>query len=413
MMRGRPMTATLYRASSEPTPRDLELLLDLTRRFAAGDAIETILEAVATDFRLLLPFDRLEYSTLSNDGSSLIVRWVEAFGGPEALEVGEVCPYSEATPSPEERTPYLIFDLAEYAESKPDEHAIHRLAAAGYQASISCPLVLEGEVTGVIFFNTRQANAWNRRHLALVELVAGHLAVATSRSRLTAALEASNDELRRAQAARTEFVAAVSHEIRTPLTAILGLTDALNSQIDELSPDEVREFAGVVNQQATELAELVEDLLVATRAEAGGLRVSPQPVEIGSVVHETLESMGGVLKPDVQGEPVLASADPLRLRQILRNLLTNAVRHGGPNVSITFGSDGTAAFIRVSDDGDGVPPENAERIFDAFDLHNHTHAESVGLGLSVSRSLAVAMGGDLTYERRDGLTVMSVAIPSA
>lgn len=413
MMWGRPMTATLYRAANEPTPRDLELLLDLSRRFAAGDAIESILEAVATDFRLLLPFDRLEYSTVSSDGNSLIVRWVESFGGPEALEVGEVCPYSGAMPDPEERTPYLILDLAEYAESKPEEHAVHRLAEAGYQASISCPLVLDGDVTGVIFFNTQHANTWNRRHLALVELIAGHLAVATARTKLTTALEASNDELRRAQAARTEFVAAVSHEIRTPLTGIVGLTAALHSQIDDLSADEVREFAGVVNQQATELSELVEDLLIATRAEAGELRVSPQPVELGSVVHETLESIGGVVDPDVRGEPVLASADPLRLRQILRNLLTNTVRHGGPNVSIEFDSDATAAFIRVSDDGDGVPPENAERMFKPFDPSNRVHAESVGLGLSVSRSLALAMGGDLTYERRDGLTVMSVAIPRA
>lgn len=407
------MTSTLYRAASEPTPRDLELLLDLSRRFAAGDAIESVLEAVATDFRLMLPFDRVEYSTLSTDGNSLIVRWVEAFGGPEAIGVGDVCTYTGEVPDPEERRPYLILDLVEYAESKPDEHAVCRLAETGYLASISCPLVLEGEVTGVIFFNTRKPNAWNRRHLALVELIAGHLAVAAARSKLTASLEASNEALRRAHAARTEFIAAVSHEIRTPLTGIVGLTAALHSQIDDLSTDEVREFAGVVNQQATELAELVEDLLVATRAEAGGLRVSPHSIEIGSVVRETLESMGDVVHPDVEGEPTLANADPLRLRQILRNLLTNAVRHGGPTVSVSFGSDATAAFIRVSDDGDGVAPEYVDVMFDAFDLSNRAHAESVGLGLSVSRSLALAMGGDLTYERRDELTVMSVALPPA
>ncbi|HVR33900.1 MAG TPA: GAF domain-containing sensor histidine kinase [Acidimicrobiia bacterium] len=404
------MTATIHRATNEPTPRELELLLDVTRRLAAGDRIEAILQLVATDFRSLLRFDRIEYAEPGEGDGVLVVRWVEAFGGPVALEPGTVCVYESSN---QERKPYLIFDIPAQAQAREAEHPLHRLAEAGYQASISCPLVDEGNVTGVIFFNTREPNVWNLRHVALVELIAGHLGIAATRARLTAALRASNADLVAAQASRTEFIAAVSHEIRTPLTAIVGLTHALHEQIDVLSVEEIRDFAGVVNRQAREVTELVEDLLVATRAEAGSLRINPVPTAVGALVAEVVESVSDVVSPRVTGTESTAAVDPLRLRQILRNLLTNAARHGGPDVTVDYRAEGGSILIEVADDGIGVPADRERSLFQAFVIDDESHAESVGLGLAVSLSLAEAMGGALTYERRDGRTVMAVRVPSA
>jgi signal transduction histidine kinase len=405
------MTAILHRATNDPTPRELELLLDLTRHIAAGDSISSVLEAVATGFRAVLPFDRMEYSVVDEDDRTFVVHWVQAFGGPPALEPGTVCVLPDTLPPPNERKPFLIHDLPTYARDMPADHSTRHLADAGYQASISCPLLLGDRVAAIVFFNTMQPKTWNMRHLALVELIAGHLAIAAGRAELTEELRASNEELRHAQEARTEFVASVSHELRTPLTAVVGLARTMSDQLDSLSPAEVREFADVVSSQAQEVTALVDDLLVATRVEAGSLRVHIEPTDVAVAIAETIESLRGTTPPDVSGHSPPVAADPLRLRQIIRNLVTNAIRHGGADIRIRHRGTADDVIIEVSDDGPGVPDSRLPRMFEAFGLTNHV--ESVGLGLSVCRSLAVAMGGELVYERLAGRTVMRLRLPAA
>jgi signal transduction histidine kinase len=112
-------------------------------------------------------------------------------------------------------------------------------------------------------------------------------------------------------------------------------------------------------------------------------------------------------------EQVAALGDPLRVRQILRNLLTNAGRYGGDEVSVEVGVAGTTAWLAVSDNGQGVPEKDAELIFDSYQRSDNAVQEpkSVGLGLSVSRKLARMMGGDITYSRRDDLTRFELTLP--
>jgi K+-sensing histidine kinase KdpD len=401
------MTTTLDRAPHDPSPRELELLLDLSRLLGAGESIDSVLEAVADNFGALLPFDRIEYSVIQGD--QMVVSWVHAGEGPVALEPGTVCAHPPLGNGGDYK-PFLIEDLAVYAKTKPKDHAVHRLAAAGYMASISCPLVVDGVLHGVIFFNTTHANVWNNRHRTLVELIAGHLSMAAGRTRLTEELRGSNEELRQAQAARTEFVAAVSHEIRTPLTAIVGLARAMTDDLEHLTREEIQEFARLIAGQASEVSELVDDLLVATTAEAGAVRVGSEEVDVSEVIASTIETIDLGVTPVVSGYSHLARADGLRLRQVLRNLLSNAARHGGPSIQVSHRREGDHVFIEVSDDGAGIPADRVEKMFDAFALTDHGHGESVGLGLSVSRTLAEAMGGSLTYERRDGRTVMIVRL---
>ena len=102
--------------------------------------------------------------------------------------------------------------------------------------------------------------------------------------------------------------------------------------------------------------------------------------------------------------PVTATADPTRVRQIVRNLLTNALRYGGPVIWVSAGSEGDKAFIRVHDNGPGIPPDRQNQIFEPYEsVHESIGTPgSVGLGLTISRKLARLMGGDLTYRIADG-----------
>jgi signal transduction histidine kinase len=211
--------------------------------------------------------------------------------------------------------------------------------------------------------------------------------------------------------AKDDFLARVSHELRTPLTAVLGLASELNSS-EEMTPEERTELMGLVAAQAMEMSFLVEDLLVASRAEMGTIAVSTAVVDLESELLSAVESTGIGLTGMPENLPE-AVADPGRVRQILRNLLTNAQRYGGPRVRVTAGSGNDMVWLEVRDDGDGVPASLAATIFEAYGATHRRVEGSVGLGLSVSRHLAELMGGTLEY-RRDGMeSVFRLELPSA
>ncbi|MFP5332232.1 MAG: ATP-binding protein [Acidimicrobiia bacterium] len=401
------MAAISHDTGHDLTTRELQVLLELTRRLAKVDDIESVLEAVAAVFRPLVPFERIEYS-IPDGEKTMQVTWVWTSDTPLVFEIGERLPHGY--PDSGEMDPELIPDLEDYIETTPEDHSVARLVAAGYRATIACPLVVDDRLEGIVFFNTTHAGAWNLRHRTLVELITEHLAIAAARVRLTAELKETNRHLVELHAARTRFLAAVSHEIRSPLTAVVGISQILAEGVDHLRPNEISELAAMLDQQVRDVTDLADDLLVASRFDAGGMRVDPTEVDLSEAVIQAISSVGASFSPSFT--PVAGSvvADPLRLRQILRNLLTNALRHGGPKMEITARRRDTWFEVDVRDDGPGFP-EGIDP-FEPFALSDKPHAESVGLGLAVSRSLAEAMGGSLDYRRRDGWTVLTLRLPA-
>lgn len=209
--------------------------------------------------------------------------------------------------------------------------------------------------------------------------------------------------------AKDEFVANVSHELRTPLTAVVGLTSELAN--DKAFRDtEWAELLQLVASQASEMSNIVDDLLVAARAEVGTVTVELQPVDLVDELKSTLDGLGmTVALPTATPSPVLA--DPRRVRQILRNLLTNAQRYGGPRCRVVVGRAGATVWLEVRDNGDAIPDEQAEHIFEPYVTAGGK--ESVGLGLAVARQLAILMGGDLVHERSAAETVFRLHLPLA
>lgn len=207
------------------------------------------------------------------------------------------------------------------------------------------------------------------------------------------------------------LVATVSHEARNPLTGVIGMAEILASSWDSLEEGEARELARLIASEGREVAAIIEDLLAAARLGAGTMVVESGDVALDDVVDAVL----GQVEADVRWERaparVSAVADAARIRQILRNLLANAVRYGGGERSVAVGSDGRTAWVEVVDDGPGVPDAIAPTLFRPF--VSGGHRESTGIGLAVSRDLARAMGGDLVYRRRDGRTVFRLELPAA
>jgi signal transduction histidine kinase len=232
------------------------------------------------------------------------------------------------------------------------------------------------------------------------------------------------DQLKASNESKDRLLASVSHEIRTPLTAIVGLSEEIVSSRTSLDGEELDELSGIIAMQSRELAELVEDLLVASRAEFGNLSIKPDRIdlraEVDSVVRGMSESHPTSKRIAVVGSEIHAWADPLRCRQIIRNLLTNAIRYGGERIAIMVQQHGGQAQVLVADDGSGVNAGESELIFERYyrSRQSPTQPGSVGIGLAVSRQLAEMMGGTLRYvgaadESRFELTLPMTAPESA
>ena len=221
--------------------------------------------------------------------------------------------------------------------------------------------------------------------------------------------------LEQSVAEKNEFLASVSHEIRTPLTGVLGFTELLIASGELMSTDERSEMLEAIAHRAREVSNIVEDLLISTRTASGDLSVTAEPVDLVEQVLMVIKDGGPhtkgvtVVSPD---SPVMATADPGRVRQVVRNLLTNTERYGGPNVEVTFGSSDQQRWVSVTDDGEGLSRERASEIFSSTrTTEAATVSGATGLGLSICRRLAVLMSGDLEYSRQDDSSTFTLALP--
>ncbi len=211
---------------------------------------------------------------------------------------------------------------------------------------------------------------------------------------------------RRAVELKDEFVSMVSHEFRTPLTSIAGFSETLRANWPDLEDEEISEFLIIMRQEAHHLSNLVEDILVIPRIEAGRLRLRPQEFDLAGEIAATsrlvFADTGTEVNSAIPGG-VMVNADRGRTSQILRNLLDNARKYGGDSVEIE-GEAGTDVYtVTVSDNGPGIPEGDWERVFEHFeqiDKGDSRESEGVGLGLPIARRLARAMGGDVWYAPR-------------
>ena len=208
---------------------------------------------------------------------------------------------------------------------------------------------------------------------------------------MTTRLAASEEQRRR-------LLADVSHELRTPLSVVQGNLEAM---VDGVHPPDEEHLLSILDETKV-LSRLVEDLRTLSLAESGALALHREPTDLGALARETIASFAGraeasgvTLDATTPPDLPLADTDPVRAREILENLVANALRytpHGG-NVTVDASADdGQIAFV-VSDTGVGIPAEALTRIFDRF--YKSAESRGAGLGLAIAKQLVEAHGGTI------------------
>jgi signal transduction histidine kinase len=238
----------------------------------------------------------------------------------------------------------------------------------------------------------------------------GDLAVAFERMRV---------RLAQLEDARREFVANASHELRTPLFSLAGFLELLDD--DELDEATRIEFLDSMREQVARLTKLASDLLDLSRLDAGRMTVEREPVDLAAIAEELVEEFGPAARASehslesVDGGPVHATADELRALQIGRILVENALLHTskGTPVRVRALRRGTGAALEVEDEGQGIPAEQQEQLFERFYRLDGTRASGSGLGLAIAKQLAELMDGSLTLGSRAGRTVFTLQLPAS
>lgn len=220
-------------------------------------------------------------------------------------------------------------------------------------------------------------------------------------------------ELERQMARREQLIASVSHELRTPMASVVGFADELLERPEDFEEDERRELLEMIRSQSVDVANILDDLLVKARADFNDVAVLCTEVDVGLLAKRLLEELGMQrITHDLEG--LLVWADSTRLRQILRNLLTNAARYGGSKVRIVGEVIEGMAYISVRDNGEPLDLDTSRNIFEAFErAHNASGVTaSVGLGLTISRQLAQAMDGEIWYAHDGHEAAFTLALPA-
>ncbi len=289
------------------------------------------------------------------------------------------------------------------------ERAVYERSPAPFSSEIDIPIFVDGVWAGLVGFADRNTErAWDPTEVRLLQTAADMIGAFWSRRE-------SQARMRSLMRSKDEFLASVSHELRTPLTTVVGLSAELRDRPDDFAPAESAELVGLIANEASEMANLVADLLIAGREEIGGVAVHPEPIDLDDEVRGVVRSVPHDKHVAVRAAAaVRAWADPVRTRQIVRNLFTNALRYGGDNLRFEISREEGMVSVCAIDDGEPIPPSDQARIFEPYHRAHHTPSQpgSVGLGLTVSRRLARLMGGDLVY-RDDGANVFELTLPAA
>jgi signal transduction histidine kinase/CheY-like chemotaxis protein len=310
---------------------------------------------------------------------------------------------------------------------EPPSPAREIMLRAGYRARLIVPLLGADKVVGALVVRRKEPGEFAKSPIDLLQTFAAQSTVAIENARLFQEIEEKSRQLELASQHKSQFLANMSHELRTPLNAIIGLTEMMVTNAKRFGTEKATEPLNRVNRAGTHLLGLINQVLDLSKIEAGKLEFSPESVSLPPLIDEVVgtarqlaEQNQNRLTVDCEKGLTPLMVDPMRLRQILLNLLSNACKFTkGGEVSLSvrqMQADGRGFVeLAVRDSGIGMTTEQMGKLFEEFTQADASTARKyggTGLGLAITRKLARMMGGDVTVASEAGKgSVFTVRLP--
>jgi signal transduction histidine kinase/CheY-like chemotaxis protein len=302
------------------------------------------------------------------------------------------------------------------------------LLRAGYRAVLIVPLLGPEGLTGMLVVRREEPGEFPQHTVDLLQTFAAQSVLAIQNANLFTEVEEKSRQLEMASQHKSQFVASMSHELRTPLNAIIGLTEMMVKNAARFGTEKAQEPLQRVNRAGTHLLGLINQVLDLSKIEAGKLELSPETVNLAPLLDDVIgtarqlaEQNKNRLILEAQENLGQVTVDPMRLRQILLNLLSNAckfTKQGEVKLRVKKVVDGRNWIeIAVADTGIGMTPEQQAKLFEEFTQADSSTARQyggTGLGLAITRKLARMMGGDVTVTSEPGKgSVFTVRLPGS
>jgi signal transduction histidine kinase/CheY-like chemotaxis protein len=323
-----------------------------------------------------------------------------------------------------QRAPVQIADL----QGVPDSAVLSILLRAGYRALMVVPLLGPDGIIGVLVVRRKAPGEFAKHTVDLLQTFAAQSVLAIQNANLFAEVEEKGRQLAMASQHKSQFLANMSHELRTPLNAIIGLTEMMVTNGARFGTEKAAEPLRRVHRAGTHLLGLINQVLDLSKIEAGKLELSPESVSLAPLIEEVIgtarqlaEQNKNRLVVDSQENLGPLTVDPMRLRQILLNLLSNAckfTKQGEVTLRVRSVVDGRNwVEFAVVDTGIGMTSEQQSRLFEEFTQADSSTARrygGTGLGLAITRKLARMMGGDVLVASEPGKgSVFTVRLPGS
>ncbi len=383
----------------------MRTLSQITAQINAGLTLDEVLNQVFESFRSIIPYDRIGFSLLEEDGQVVRARWARSDAPEIKLAIGYSARLAGSSLQQivETSQPRVLNDLEAYLQEHPQSESTRLIVAEGIRSSLTCPLIAVGKPIGFMFFSSMQSNTYQDAHVEFFLGIAGQLAVIVEKSRLYQQLVELNQ-------LKNKFLGIAAHDLRSPIGVIKSFTQLfLQDYLGEV-PEEQREILVKMDKSCETMLTLINDLLDVSAIEAGHLELKLYEVDLTAFLREChaahvlwARAKNIELALDLAPDLPAVTMEPDRINQVMNNLITNAIKYSNPGTVVTLRARraGDEVAISVQDQGQGIPAKEIPKLFTDFGKTSvrPTGGEtSIGLGLAIVKRMVEAHGGRIGVE---------------
>jgi signal transduction histidine kinase len=388
---------------------EIKKLAEITTHINSGMLLDDVLNYVFGSFRPIIPYDRIGCALIEENGKVVRAYWARSDASDMVITKGYEAPLEGSSLQTIMQTgqPRIINNLETYLLDHPLSDSTQKIVQEGMRSSLTCPLRVFGKSVGFLFFSSMKPNTYAKTHQDIFIQIANQLSTIVEKSRYLQQLLELNE-------LKNRFLGMAAHDLRNPLSTIKGYLDLfLTGALGELTADQ-KEVMNDMNQTSDIMLGLINDLLDVTAIETGNLQLKRQPTKLDELLHSIQTSLRILanaksieIKLDLPMSLPVLPLDQSRIKQVLTNLITNAVKYSFSRTIILLSANvfEKEVWISVKDQGQGIPVEEMKNLFKEFSrtsVKPTAGEKSIGLGLAITRRIVEAHGGMIWVDSEIG-----------